>query len=360
MQTAADTATVRRELGDRKQAVEQFLTRYFAAKLDGAAEVSPETRELVEFLAGFVLAGGKRVRACLVAAGYRCWAPEPDDDRLVTAGAAMELLHAFLLAHDDVFDRDAIRHGEPTLHRRFSNALASRFPSPEIERYGASLAILAGDVAATLAFDVLASTPAEPARVIAATRTLARVALETGYGEALDVLAELHQGVDERLVAQIHRYKTAKYTIEGPLHIGAILAGARPAQLAGLSAFAVPLGIAYQLQDDLLGVFGSERVTGKPVGADLREGKHTLLAFHGLEGPFASQLRPLLGRRDLSDEQVGQAQQYLRDGGSVTHSEERIANLVTESVAALDHLDARPDGLAFLRGFAIELVGRIS
>ena len=319
---------VRATLAARKQAVEAYLERFFAEKLAHAATVAPESEHLLDALRAFVMGGGKRIRAALVAAGYRCYAPEPEDDRLPAAGAAVELLHGFLLAHDDVFDRDPTRHGVPTLHRRFGEELAAKYPEADAPRYGASLAILAGDVAGMLAYEALARAPAPPERLLAATRVLAGIALDTGYGEALDVLAELEPGVDEARVLQIHRYKTAKYTIEGPLHIGALLAGAGPQDLAALGAFAVPLGIAYQLQDDVLGAFGSEAATGKPVGADLREGKRTLLSVHGLRGPYAAELRRLIGNPDLDAEGIARAQAHLRRGGSLAHSERRGAALV--------------------------------
>jgi geranylgeranyl diphosphate synthase type I len=345
-------------LARRKSAVESFLQQFFAAKLAEAAQVSPDSYQLLDALRAFLLAGGKRIRAALVAAGYCCFALEPGDDRLVAAGAAVELLHAFLLAHDDVFDRDATRHGQRTLHRFFRDDIAIRYPAAEAARYGDSLAILAGDVAAMLAFDVLAGLTATPERLLRASRVLSRVALETGYGEALDVLAELEPHVDEARVLLIHRYKTAKYTIEGPLHIGAVLAGAPAEQLAALSRFAVPLGIAYQLQDDLLGVFGSEQVTGKPVGADLREGKRTLLTVHGLNGPHAAELAAMIGCAELDPDAVRHAQQLLRDGGSLAFSEAHSATLVAQARAALEQLDVRSEMRTVLSGLLPLLVNR--
>ena len=345
-----DSSVARAVLAARKQAVEDYLRHYFALKLADAALVAPESYRLLDALRLFTLAGGKRIRAALVATGYRCFAAEPDDDRLVTAGASVELLHAFLLAHDDVFDRDATRHGQPTLHRFLHDDVADRYPAADATRYGTSLAILAGDVAAMLAYDVLARTPVAPDRLLRATLVLSRVALETGYGEALDVLAELDAQVDAARVLLIHRYKTAKYTIEGPLHIGAILAGAGPEELDTLSQFAVPLGIAYQLQDDILGVFGSERVTGKPVGADLREGKRTLLSVHGLRGPHAAALAAVIGDPGLDDAAVHQAQHLLREGGSLAFSEERSAELVGQAAEALARLRIPEETRAFLSG----------
>jgi geranylgeranyl diphosphate synthase, type I len=342
----------------RKTAVESFLQQFFVAKLAEAAEVSPDSYQLLDALRSFLLAGGKRIRAALVAAGYRCFGPEPADDRLIAAGAAVELLHAFLLAHDDVFDRDATRHGQRTLHRYFRDDISDRYPAADAARYGDSLAVLAGDVAAMLAFEVLAGAPVAPERLLRATRLLSRVALETGYGEALDVLGELDPQVDEARVLLIHRYKTAKYTIEGPLHLGALLAGAETEQLAALSQFAVPLGIAYQLQDDMLGVFGSEQVTGKPVGADLRGGKRTLLTVHGLHGPHAVELATMIGNADLDPASVTRAQQLLRDGGSLAFSEERSAALLAQAATALEHLEIQAETRLFLSGLMRLLVNR--
>ncbi|HEV7215577.1 MAG TPA: polyprenyl synthetase family protein [Chloroflexota bacterium] len=361
MQQASEPATVaavRTLLAERKAAVEGYLQRYFAAKLQEAAEVAPESYSLLDAVRVFTLAGGKRIRAALVAAGYRCFAPEPDDDRLLAAGAAVEVLHAFLLAHDDVFDRDATRHGQPTLHQFFRDDIAVRYPTADAPRYGTSLAILAGDVAAMLAYDVLTQAPVAPERLIQATRVLARVALETGYGEALDVVAELEPQVDEARVLLIHRYKTAKYSIEGPLHIGALLAGADATQLRALSEFAVPLGIAYQLRDDTLGVFGSEQLTGKAVGADLREGKRTLLSVHGLRGPHCAELRTLIGNPQLDAAGVVRAQRLLRDGGSLAFSEARSADLQDRAAAALQHTDIRDDARCFLDGLTRVLMQR--
>jgi geranylgeranyl diphosphate synthase, type I len=356
---AAQEADVARAVIARRKAdVESFLQRTFAAKLAEAARVSPDSYQLLDALRRFLLAGGKRIRAALVAAGYRCFAPEPADDRLVAAGAAVEFLHAFLLAHDDVFDRDATRHGQRTLHRFFRDVISDRYPGADAARYGDSLAVLAGDVAAMLAFEVLAGAPVAPERLLRATRLLSQVALETGYGEALDVLGELDPRVDEARVMLIHRYKTAKYTIEGPLHLGAILAGAEAGQLAALSRFAVPLGIAYQLQDDMLGVFGSEQTTGKPVGADLREGKRTLLTVHGLQGPHAEELAAMIGNAELGPAAVTQAQRLLRDGGSLAFSEERSATLLAQAAAALEHLEIPAETRTFLAGLVRLLVHR--
>ena len=142
------------------------------------------------------------------------------------------------------------------------------------------------------------------------------------------------------------------------MHIGAVLAGADPSQLTALSQFAVPLGIAYQLRDDTLGVFGSEQLTGKAVGADLREGKQTLLSVHGLRGPHGAELASLVGNPDLDAAGVLRAQRMLRDGGSLAFSEAHSAKLLAQAATALERLVIREDARCFLEGLTRVLVQR--
>jgi geranylgeranyl diphosphate synthase, type I len=244
------------------------------------------------------------------------------------------------------------------LQRLFATDLGHRFPLAEVERYGGSLAVLAGDLAAALAFDALTATRVEPARLLPAIRTLARVGVETGYGRAMDVLAELDAPPDEARLLRTHCYKTAKYSIEGPLQIGAILAGAGAPHLDALSAFAVPFGVAYQIQDDLRRVFGSEDVADAPAGAGRSVRKPSLLTVHGLRGPYAAQLRQILDEDTPDAATLARAKRYFRDGGSVAYAEARIATLLAEATADIARLDARPQATAFLHGLIRLLMGR--
>ena len=346
---------VRATLARHTRDVETYLAAFFTTRL-AAAEIAPETYQLLDAVRRFTLARGERLRATLVVTGYTCLAPEPDDDRLVPAAAAMELLHAFRLVHDG--DRDLARLGRPTLQQQFAADLGHRFPTAEVERYGGSLAVLAGDLAAALAFDALSATRVEPARLLAAIRTLARVGVETGYGKAMDVMAELDAPPDEGRLLRIHCYKTARYSVEGPLQIGALLAGAEAAHLDALSAFAVPFGVACQIQDDVRRAFTSEDLADTPVVGRWRLRKPNLLTVHGLRGPYAAQLRQILDEDTLDAATLARARRYLRDGGSVAYAEARIATLLAEATAAIARLDARPQAAAFLHGLIRLLMGR--
>ncbi len=276
--------------------------------------------------------------------------PERKSVRLVCAQAAVELLHAFLLAHDDIFDRDLVRHGQPSLHHQFNLDLACALSTPELPHIASSLATIGGDIAGMYAFDCLMRTNVPAARIVNAARVLAGVAAETGLGEALDILATVQPVAGEDTVTLIQTYKTAKYSFEGPLHIGAILAGASTGQLSALGAIAVPLGIAFQIQDDILGVFGRQDVTGKPVGADIREGKRTLLTEHALAGQYAAIVRQHLGDPNVSDEGVTAVQEALRRGGSLDHSHQRMRALFDVAQASVAELPGREESKRLLLG----------
>ncbi|MCL4544005.1 MAG: polyprenyl synthetase family protein [Chloroflexi bacterium] len=295
-------------------------------------------------------------------AGYESCQPltAEAECKLIPAAGAVELLHAFLLVHDDIIDRDTIRHGVPTVHENSRAWVAASYDTTEADRYGASLGILAGDIAAMLAVQALSTVEFPPSHVGRAVTALTRVAKATGYGEQLDVLAEIQPTVTPERVLLIHKHKTAKYTIEGPLHIGALLAGASVEQLAALTEFAVPLGIAYQLQDDLLGAFGRQEDTGKSVGADLREGKRTLLTVHALQGPFASDLRKLLGNPELTPQGVVIAQELLDKSGSRARCEQEIQGCITTARSALASPWLTASGRRFLHDFLEALSRRSS
>ncbi|MCL4541786.1 MAG: polyprenyl synthetase family protein [Chloroflexi bacterium] len=355
---AVDVAA--RRLRHWKRLVDAWLASYLADEERASLVVAAEAGLLIGDLRRFVLGGGKRLRAALVYAGYLACAPLTSvmEVALTPGAGAVELLHAFLLVHDDIIDRDDFRHGVPTVHASLRSWFAEHYAEEASERYGRSLGLLTGDIAAMLAVEVLSQLPFAPALVLHALRVMTRVAVSTGFGEALDVLAERQPEVSTERALLIHEYKTAKYSIEGPLHIGAVLAGASDEQLAGLSRFALPFGVAYQLQDDLLGVFGDEVLTGKAVGADLREGKRTPLVTMTLERAEGSVLRELLGDSHLSPEGITRARQLLRDSGALAECQRIIRSSIDQAAGALGGTTLRQEGQEFLRGFLVAMTVR--
>ena len=277
-------------------------------------------------------AGGKAVRPAFCYWAFVGAGGDPDDERVVDLCAAVELLHACALVHDDVIDgsstaaRTAV--GAPTVRRR-ARGLGAR---GEGRRYGEGAAILVGDFAFVYADELFSSAPVEARPVYDAMR------VELCVGQFLDLVGSVSERRDAARADRIQEYKTGKYTVERPLHLGAALAGRLAELERPLSGYGVPLGRAFQLRDDLLGVFGDPAATGKPVGDDVREGKLTPLLATAVAAADEGQAAILarVGAPDLDDGDVGAVRDVLVATGAVDEVERRITELVTSALAALD------------------------
>ena len=223
----------------------------------------------LDSLRSLVMSGGKRLRPAFCFWGFRAAGGGDDDAAVIEAGAAFEMLQAFALVHDDIMDGSATRRGLRTAHLAFGDRHDAAVWRGEARRFGEGVAILIGDLAHVYADRLMADTAA-PVRAV-----WDELRIELNVGQYLDILGTARGDTDHEGARRIARYKSGKYTIERPLHVGAALAGRLDELQASLSAYGDPLGEAFQLRDDLLGAFGEEAATGKPVGDDLREGKPT-------------------------------------------------------------------------------------
>jgi geranylgeranyl diphosphate synthase type I len=285
-------------------------------------------------LRDFVLNGGKRLRPAFCHWGFVAAGGDEGDSRTIDAGAAFELLHAFALFHDDVMDGSSVRRGERTAHLAFADEHESSRWSGEARRFGEGVAILIGDLAFVYADQLLGGAPP------AAWSVWNELRVELNVGQYLDIRGAASG--ERRLVVadRIARYKSGKYTVERPLHLGALLA--EPSEcgplVESLSAYGLPLGDAFQMRDDVLGAFGDESLTGKPVGDDLREGKPTPLLAIATERASAEQREVLttVGAPDLTPEQVGEIQAVLVGTGALDELERRIDRLLAAALRAID------------------------
>ncbi|HLY34388.1 MAG TPA: polyprenyl synthetase family protein [Jatrophihabitantaceae bacterium] len=319
--------------------VDKELTAFLTARADVLAQVGPELDPIVAAARSIVLEGGKRLRPMFAYWGWRCVHGRDDDDgALVTAAACLELLHACALVHDDVMDASATRRGRPAAHIAFADLhrAARWLGDPEV--YGTAAAIVLGDLLMSWA-DAMFSTAALPASVRDETRRVWDDMRQLVMaGQYLDVLVQARgeYSVDDAL--RVAMFKTSKYTVEGPLHFGAAAAGAGPETFAALTAYGLPLGEAFQLRDDVLGVFGDPDVTGKPAGDDLREGKRTLLvalAMTRANEEQAALLRARLGDRSLDAVAVAELRDVITATGALADVERRIATCAAQARAAL-------------------------
>lgn len=331
------------------QHVERVLAGYLDQRRTEVLGVDPAVAQAVDALAGFVLGGGKRLRPTFAWWGWRGAGGDPSGEHaqgVLTAIASLELIQACALVHDDLMDASSTRRGRPTVHVEFARAHAARGWSGPPARFGAAVAILVGDLAQVWADDMFHSALLPEGAHARAAEPWRAMRTEVLAGQYLDVQAQASGDASEGTALRIDRFKTAAYTVERPLHLGAAIGGADPRVLSAYRRYGADIGVAFQLRDDLLGVFGDPQVTGKPAGDDLREGKRTLLVAAALQraeqrGDRAAQdaVRTALGDPDLDGAGLDRVRSVLSDLGAVQVVEQRIAALTG---SALDALDAEP------------------
>jgi geranylgeranyl diphosphate synthase type I len=320
--------------------------------------ISPDL-DVVDDCARRLLAGGKRFRALFCYWGWRAVSghtsefdpleeesPDADLDAIVSIAAGLETFHAAALVHDDIMDNSDLRRGQPSVHRAFALLHGERGWDGAPDAYGLSAALLLGDLLLGWSDELVDAGVARASDTAAGRATreeFARMRTEVTAGQYLDIFEEMAWRAlpaDEHLsrAQRVIVYKSAKYSVEAPLAIGGSMAGGSLAQLAALREFGLPLGIAFQLRDDLLGVFGDPAVTGKPAGDDLREGKRTVLVTlvrQKLPASAARVFDELLGDRTIDAEQIAMLQTAVRDSGAVEHVERAIAHNLAQARAAL-------------------------
>ena len=281
-----------------------------------------------------VLVGGKRLRPAFCHWGFAAAGGDPADPMVANAGAAFELMHAFALFHDDVMDDAASRRGNPTTHTVFARHHRDGAWAGEARRFGEGVAILVGDLAFVYSDMLMADAGKEAWAIWNELR------IELNVGQVLDIIGSVRNERRRHKAEQICRYKSGKYTIERPLHVGAVMAAPERAHelLPMLSAYGLPLGDAFQMRDDVMGAFGDSTVTGKPVGGDLREGKPTPLMARAVDAatPAQAQVLARVGCIDLTDADVADVQQVIIDTGALADLEATITRLTAEAVAAIE------------------------
>ena len=323
---------------DLPAAVTAELADYLAGRRRDTLDVAEEFAEATDDLARFVLSGGKRLRPTFAWWGWRAAGGLDDPDVVLRAVSALELIQGCALVHDDLIDDSATRRGEPTVHARWASRHAGAAWAGDPTRFGAAVAILLGDVALAWADDMLHDAGLDPAAIGRARAVWQAMRTEVLGGQFLDVRGHATSDSSPETALRISRYKTAAYTVERPLHLGAAIAGADDATVRALRHYGRDLGIAFQLRDDLLGVFGDPAVTGKPAGDDLREGKLTLLVALSRAHPdraTAAVVERTLGKPDLGADDVAAAREALQTLGVVDDVERRIADLTASALDAV-------------------------
>ncbi len=325
-------------------AVTDQLRKYLAGRRADAAYIGTDYDGLIAALEDFVLRGGKRVRPAFAYWGYRAVTADPDlpvDDDMFLLFSALELLHACALVHDDVIDDSATRRGWPTVHVHFTDLHRSGGWRGGSEQFGRSAAILLGDLSLVWADDIVAAADLDADGRRRVRRVWSDIRTEVLGGQYLDIVNESSGAESIESAMKVNTYKTASYTISRPLQLGAAAAADRPDVQRIFYELGTDLGVAFQLRDDVLGVFGDPAVTGKPSGDDLRSGKRTVLLAEAVERAAASdpaaadRLRAGIGT-ELSDADVRQLCDVIESVGALAAVEGRIELLTNRALSLLE------------------------
>lgn len=351
-------------LKDFKEKIDPEIEKYLSRIIKETEKVDENVADALRHVRKIILSGGKRARAALMFYGYLAAGGKNFKEMLKTS-VSIELIHIFLLIHDDIIDEDIFRHGVVTIHTHYEKIGRKFLKNKNPEHFGNSMGIIVGDMMAALGNQVLFESNFSPKLIIEALIKLQKIVSLTIVGETEDIYIENMGRANEEEIMRMYENKTAKYTIEGPLHLGAILAGADQKFLDALSAYAIPIGIAFQIQDDILGVFGMERKTGKSVGADVRQGKQTILVAKAYEKADKSQKKILdttLGKKDLAANDLENFRRVIIETGSLSYAENLAKDLIKKGKKAMVNSNLRisikKDAADFLLGVADYIIQR--
>ena len=362
------TSSVPRSIDDIPHCVVGHLNEFFMERQSAIKAISPVADKAMTTLTDFTINGGKRIRPTFAWLGwmgslqltFSDAANHPDADAVMHAVSSLELVQSCALIHDDIIDSSATRRGMPTIHEHFKQSHSAQAWHGRGENYGNAVAILIGDLALSWADDMFMEAALAPIQRDRAWQPWQDMRTEVVCGQIMDVTAEAQGDGSLRTADRVNRYKTAAYTVERPLHIGAALARAPQDTVNALRTFGRDIGVAFQLRDDQLGVFGDPDVTGKPSGDDLREGKRTTLLALTLNHVSESDrehVESSLGQ-PLSERDVDHLRAIIKKSGAYDHVENQIDSLVTSAVHALADARLSDDAHGALRSMAISSTER--
>lgn len=316
-------------------ALKEFLEK--KAKEDG--EYSEQTRELIENILEYNMRGGKRIRPLVIIFAYRCFKND-NEKAIINASIAIELMQAYLLIHDDIMDNSDLRRGKLSMHRIYSSLG---------EGFGKSTAILAGNLCLSYAYESIIEADFSTEEKIGALRWVCWINRRENYGQALDIIPGFF-GLKEEDVMRIYELKTATYTVQGPIYLGGALAGASVEEIDKLQKYGFNLGVAFQIQDDINGIFASVEEMGKPNDSDIKEGKKTLLIAKSLESAGEDDRKFLLenyGKKDVCESEIDRIKEIIRKN-SLDYCVNKVKSLIEEGKKSLEGLNLRDEGKNFL------------
>jgi geranylgeranyl diphosphate synthase type I len=348
------------KLQEFKVKIDQEITKYFDQLIKKTKAKDRLMVETLQYVKKMVLAKGKRIRPALMFYGYLA-AGGKDEKRILQAAVSIELIHIFLLIHDDIADRGEKRHGVDTLHIWFQKMGQKLFSGKDQAHFGNSMALIAGDLISASGNEIILNSGFDSKLIEKALLKLQEIISLTIIGEAKDIFIEYRGKATEKEILEMYELKTARYTFEGPLHLGAILGGGNQKLMDTLTKYAVPLGIAFQIQDDILGVFGSEAKMGKSSASDIEEGKQTILVAKAMENGTEKQkkrLLQILGKKNLSGGEIKEFQNIIRETGALEYARQMAEKLIAKGQRETERMKINPRAKDFLKELADFLENR--
>ena len=321
-------------LKDYSSRADKYLSQFFTKKINEVKNIGRGGKGVliaVDMLSRYkkFVRGGKKLRGAQIQLGYQIAGGNKRD--VLEASTSIEIIHSFLLMHDDIMDLDAVRRGFPTIHRQYEDEHRKYKLGKDTLHYGTSMGIGMGDLGAYLGMEVLLASNLDSDKKLTAAKYLSRLLQRVSYGQGLDVTYEQMKNISEHDVMQVHLHKTSIYTVVGPLRIGALLGGLSDDKINAIEKFGEPVGIAFQLRDDELGLFSDEETLGKPIGSDIKEGKNTLLRIKAIERAKKEDkkfLKFAYGNRDITKKDIRKVQELTINTGVLQYSQELSKKLV--------------------------------
>lgn len=359
---------VMEKLKGHKEEIDRRLSKYFNEKVEHAVKESESisyANEMAENIREFNLRGGKRLRPSLIVEAYKCVGGS-DMDAIYDACLAIETMEGFLLIHDDIMDKDELRRGGKTVHKIYREWFQERIrgSDEEAKDFGNNIAICAGDIVETMGPELIVKSNFPADLRLRAIEEYALISRYTGYGQVLDIIVGNLpiEKVEEKQVLTVHKFKTSIYSVMGPLKLGTILGNGSDEHMGKMMEFGEPLGIAFQIQDDLLGMYGDVKKLGKAADSDIKEGKRTLLTVNAYKNATPGQrerIKKTLGNRNASKEEIQELRDIVKETGSYDYSKKMAIDLANKAVKSMkDYEFPNAEGKEYLLGIADYLIKR--
>lgn len=343
-----------------KKEIDKRLEKFFNEKIKSAKKIDPIYEKLLVDMKKFIQRGGKRLRPTLMLLGYKA-AGGTDFTKALDASLSLEIFHNFVLIHDDVMDGDLTRYGGANITGIYNKRFSKQLDEATARHTAESIAILAGELNEFFTFEVLTRLDIKKEIIFDMMAHFQRVLFETGAGQQLDVMSSIRGNLNLAKIEKVNYYKTAQYTVTSPLQLGVIAAGGNEKLMKTFNEFGSELGKAFQIADDLLGMFGSTRQTGKPVGSDIREGKQTLLMYYAkkLCKPLEwKAIEARLVNEKITSEDVRLVRNILKESGAQAKAAVAAEDHLQNALKVVDGMNIDEETKSILRAFSVYCVIR--